>query len=204
MGRARSRLASAFFQRDVQIAARCLPERGEAKGYCRQKHDSGREQQDLAVEADQTARRKVERDGRNQCAQSPIGRQEAGARADQGDQEAFGKELAQQTSRPRADSQSDGHLALARANTGKHEAGHIHTSNEKEKSDCAEKHDQARTRIAGEPAMVVAHKQTAIFRWKLPEDDLQVCLRLSNADARLQARDHARVRSLVAERVTQV
>src|SRR5437764_385932 len=102
MGRARSRLASAFFQRDVQIAARCLPERGEAKGYCRQKHD------------------------------------------------------------------------------------------------------QARTRIAGEPAMVVAHKQTAIFRWKLPEDDLQVCLRLSNADARLQARDHARVRSLVAERVTQV
>ena len=52
--------------------------------------------------------------------------------------------------------------------------------------------------------MVVAHKQTAIFLWKLLEDDPQFCLRLSNAEARLQARDHARVRSFVAERVTQV
>ena len=90
MGRARSGLAAAFFQRDVQIAARCLPERCKAKGHGGQKCDSNREQQDVAVEADRTGRRKVKRDGRNQCAENPIGRQEARARADQRDQEAFG------------------------------------------------------------------------------------------------------------------
>ena len=77
-----------------------------------------------------------------------VGEKDSGGSSGEGEDEAFGEQLAEQTGAPRSERGPNGNLALARGIAREKEARDVRASNQENQSDRGDEHHECGTHIA--------------------------------------------------------